>query len=112
MVATRTGKGKDEGVRRFVVDFEGGALNAIPADVGLTSVVTVTEGMEILEKILMRNEVTGGWRLVLEVRPAKGGPIEQLIPERRPRVEMRAFLKKGEDLPDVLTETWSYSYQP
>jgi len=112
VVATRTGKGKDEGVRRFVVDFEGGALNAIPADVGLTSVVTVTEGMEILEKILMRNEVTGGWRLVLEVRPAKGGPIEQLIPERRPRVEMRAFLKKGEDLPDVLTETWSYSYQP
>jgi len=112
VTATRTGKGDHEGSRRFVVDFEGGALETMPSDAGLTSVVTVTEGMEILEKILMRNEVTGGWRLVLQVRPVKGGPIEQLIPERRPRAEIRAFLKKGEDVPDVLTETWSYAYQP
>jgi len=42
--------------------------------------------------------VTGGWRLVFQVRPLGNEPIE-----------LRAFLKRKDE---VLTETWSASIEP
>jgi periplasmic glucans biosynthesis protein len=53
---------------------------------------------ELIEQQVIPNQVTGGWRLVFQVRPSGGSPLE-----------LRAFLRRGED---VLTETWSYLLEP
>jgi glucans biosynthesis protein len=100
-VATRRDRGTHEDAYRLVVDFEGAALRALPADAVLQGVVTVgtREGEgELIEQQVIPNTVTGGWRLVFQVRPSGGSPLE-----------LRAFLRRGED---VLTETWSYLLEP
>jgi glucans biosynthesis protein len=84
-----------------VVDFEGAELQKLPRDAVLQGVVTVgtREGEgELIEQQVIPNTVTGGWRLVFQVRPSGGSPLE-----------LRAFLRRGED---VLTETWSYLLEP
>ncbi len=111
VVSTRTGKGRDNDTRLFVVDFKGRSIEAIPASTGLTAVVNVSEGAELVEKILMKNEATGGWRLSFQVRAKGGSAIEQLQPDKRPKIKIEAYIKKGDNLPDALTETWSYLWQ-
>jgi glucans biosynthesis protein len=98
VVATRWDYGKVENARRYVVDFEGGKLASIPASEVLRGVVTVLNGEEaatILDQHVVKNEVTGGWRLSFQLRP-----------KTRDTLELRAFLDKGGD---TLTETWSYA---
>jgi len=104
-VATRRDLGTVEGARRLVVDFDGGALRSLPADAAVEGVVTALGSggeagsprpVEVLEQQVMRNPVTGGWRLVFQLKPA--GPVE-----------LRAFLRHGDA---VLTETWSYLLVP
>jgi glucans biosynthesis protein len=100
-VATRRDRGTYEDAYRVVVDFEGDVLAALPRDAVLQGVVTVgtREGEgELIEQQVIPNGVTGGWRLVFQVRPSGGSPLE-----------LRAFLRRGED---VLTETWSYLLEP
>ncbi len=109
VVATRMADGRLQGARKIVIDFEGGELEAIGPDAGLVSVVTVGDGARLMEKQLRKNVVTGGWRLVFQVVPEEQGKLKGVFATGRPPVELRAFLKKGENLPDVLTETWSYS---
>ncbi len=95
----------------FVIDFEGEALKAIPADTGLTSVVETPEQVQLIEKHLAKNPATGGWRLTFKVRrPAQEGVVQSIISAREgaPRPRFRALLKKGENLPDALTEIWVY----
>ena len=100
-VSTRRDRGSHEDSWRFLVDFEGRGLAELPADAVLQGVVTVGtrdgEG-ELIEQQVIPNQVTGGWRLVFQVRPSGGSPLE-----------LRAFLRRGED---VLTETWSYLLEP
>jgi glucans biosynthesis protein len=96
-VSTRLDRGSHEDAWRFVVDFEGRGLEELPSDAVVQGVVTVgtREGEgELIEQQVIPNEVTGGWRLVFQVRPSGGSQLE-----------LRAFLRRGED---VLTETWSY----
>jgi glucans biosynthesis protein len=102
-VATRrdAGTAKDKDVHRFVVDFAGKKLNAIGADRVLRGVVTVVGGEaagELVEQHVVKNPVTGGWRLTFQVRPKKREPLE-----------LRAYLDQGGD---ALTETWSYVILP
>jgi glucans biosynthesis protein len=105
-VATRRDLGTEEGARRLVVDFDGGALRSLPTDAAVEGVVTAVGSggeaarslgpVEVLERQVMRNPITGGWRLVFQLEPA--GPVE-----------LRAFLRHGDA---VLTETWSYLLVP
>jgi glucans biosynthesis protein len=98
VVATRRDYGKAENVDRFVIDFSGGKLGAIPATAVLRGVVTVLNGEEaatILDQHVVKNEVTGGWRLSFQIQPKTRDPLE-----------LRAFLDQGGD---TLTETWSYA---
>jgi len=113
-VATRMAAGNQEGTVRFVLDFEGGELQDLPADAGLTSVVTLDEGARLLEKQLLKNEVTGGWRLVLHIAVDPEGKLKTIFPTQaaRPYIRISALLKKGENLPDPLTETWTYDLHP
>lgn len=107
-VATRWDEGTREGARRLIVDFEGDGLRRLPDQAVVEGVVTVlggdggsaaaTPAPEILEQQVIRNPVTGGWRLVFQV----GLPDDD-------SVELRAFLRHGDE---VLTETWSYLLMP
>jgi glucans biosynthesis protein len=83
----------------LVVDFEGPALRKLATDARLAGNVTVDANGEIVEQIVHRNDVTGGWRLILRVRR---------IDETKP-VEVRAFLKGDAN---TVSETWSYILPP
>ncbi len=111
---TRTARSADDNSVTVVVDFEGEALNALPADTGLTSVVDAPQEAPLLEKNLMKNEVTGGWRLTMKFALPQSGVLQNLLAAREgpPQLAFSAFLKKGENLPEVLTETWRYNYIP
>ena len=109
VISTRTGVGGPSGVpitnpnwRKFVVDFEGGALGAMPGDAELTPVVTASAG-EITGVVLHKVEPESGlgsedgrWRLIVDL---DGGP-EELI-------EMTAHVA-GADR--KLTETWLFQW--
>jgi len=100
-VATRRDSGPAKDAQRFVIDFAGKTLNLIPADRILRGVVTVVGGedaAELVEEQVVKNPVTGGWRLSFQVRPKKKEPIE-----------LRAYLDQGGV---ALTETWSYAMMP
>ncbi len=113
--STRTGTGRDKDMRLFVIDFKGGRLDKLPAqlpvETPLEAMVTVGEGVTLVEKHIVKNEPNGGWRLVFQLKSASEGPLDKVlaIPKNQPSPEMRAFLKKGQD---VLTETWSYILSP
>jgi glucans biosynthesis protein len=93
VAATRMGK-TDNGVR-FLVDFAGPEL--LHAE-DVQAVVSIT-GSRILEQHVEQNSFAQGVRASFEVAAE---------PDARD-VELRAFLKSKND---VLTETWSYLWQP
>lgn len=101
VVGTRRDRGNRDDVHRFVIDFDGKELDKIPADEILRGVVSLASGddsAEIIDQQVVKNAVTGGWRLSFQVRPKGRDPIE-----------LRAFLDKGGQ---TLTETWSYAILP
>jgi glucans biosynthesis protein len=87
---------------RFVIDFTGKALEAIPPETVLQGVVTIGSGSpddgELVGQFVEKNPLTGGFRLVFRVRPARREPLP-----------LRAFLQQGAG---ALTETWSYLLVP
>lgn len=96
VAATRRDRGTVEGAYRFVVDFDGKQLQALPGETVLRGVVTIASGdqsAEVLSQQVVKNPVTSGWRLTFQVRPKQKTPVE-----------LRAFLDKGGE---ALTETWS-----
>ncbi|MGH7821093.1 MAG: glucan biosynthesis protein [Candidatus Binatia bacterium] len=101
-VATRRDRGTHEDAYRFIVDFEGGRLASLSAETVLRGMITVGTGTEmqdeLLEQHVIKNPITGGWRLSFQVRPKDDDPLD-----------LRAFLQKGTD---TLTETWSYLLVP
>ncbi|NTV32414.1 MAG: glucan biosynthesis protein D, partial [Deltaproteobacteria bacterium] len=83
---------------------------ALPADKPLTAVISVEPRGKLIEQQLYKNSVTGGWRLVFQISFEDPSSLEKVLPAiRRPVVELRAYLKLGDN---ALTETWSYAYQP
>jgi glucans biosynthesis protein len=107
-VATRSDAGTHEGARRILVDFEGENLRRLPGEAVVEGLIAVgsaggaaeesESSASLLEQQVIRNPVTGGWRLVFQVAPPDDDPVE-----------LRAFLRHGDD---VLTETWSYLLLP
>ena len=111
-VSTRISRGND--TMTFHVDFAGGLLDGLPADTGLASIVETPESVPLLEKKLLRNPAIDGWRLEFKVRmPKEEGVLRSLMAARKGPLDLtfRAQLKKGENLPEVLTETWLYNWQ-
>ncbi len=101
VVATRRESGSSPGSYRFVIDFAGKALNALPASAPVRGVVTVADGGtagDFLDQHVIKNPVTGGWRLSFQVQPKTDKPLE-----------LRAFLDKDGN---ALTETWTYGVVP
>ncbi len=111
---TRMVKAPTNDAVTFIIDFSGLDLNALPPDTGLTSVVESPEQAPLLDKKMEKNPVTGGWRLTLKFRLPQEGVMESLLSGRTgpSRLRFRAYLKKGENLAEPLTETWQYDISP
>ena len=92
---------KQPGLTRFLVDFDGPYLNSRQEDAALEPVATVGSGATMVPDTLtlQKNPNNGNWRLTFVIKPDGTG---------RP-VELRCFLRKE---PHVLTETWSYLWNP
>jgi glucans biosynthesis protein len=100
VVATRAARGGTagrpaDGLRKFVIDFRGGALDKIDNATQIEPVITVSEG-KIAGSVMQRLPGPAGWRLMFDFRPDGSRPLE-----------LRAFLKAGAD---VLSETWSFQW--
>lgn len=111
---TRIQRSAEDKSITFVIDFEGDGLNELTAETGLTSVVEFPKETTLLEKQLMKNEVTGGWRLTLKFSLPQAGVLDSLLAAREgpPQLAFAAYLKKGENLVEALTETWRYNLIP
>jgi glucans biosynthesis protein len=92
-----------DGAMRYLIDFHGGPLESLdPVEVEeaeTMKVVASATNATIQSKVVHYNRMTGTWRAFFDVTPV----------DRNQAVEIRAFLQNG---PDVLTETWSYSWNP
>lgn len=101
VVNTRHGRSKthEPDLERFIVDFSGPYLDKQGPDPAIEPVVTVGQGAGLANATVQKNPFNGTWRLAFALHPDGSG---------RP-VELRCFLRKP---PHVLTETWTYLWQP
>jgi periplasmic glucans biosynthesis protein len=97
-VATRLGNGDKEDWQRIVVDFEGAKIRALPESTPVKAVIGIGSEAQLVQQAVIRNAVTGGWRLAFQIKRARGKPSE-----------LRAYLQNGKD---ILTETWCYQLEP
>lgn len=101
VVSTRRDRAGSSDKYRFVVDFEGAELAALPPATILRAVISIASGeesAELLDQQVVKNPTSDGWRLTFRLRPKRSDPIE-----------LRAFLDQGGQ---PLTETWSYVLLP
>ena len=102
VVATRRDRGTVEDAHRFVdrLRRQAARRRCRPTRCCAASsrIAGGDDAAELLEQHVVKNPVTGGWRLTFQVRPKRGDPIE-----------LRAFLDQGGE---TLTETWSYVILP
>jgi periplasmic glucans biosynthesis protein len=96
--------GNKEGAR-FLIDFQGKRLNAIKKIPAAS--IHVTKGYKITDWQVIKNTAKGGWRLVFQIQMDKEGPFRDLLPNKIPAADLRAFLTDGSH---ALTETWTYTY--
>ena len=101
VVATRHGRTKthEPELERFFVDFAGPELTPLTAESGVESKVTVGAGAKLEHTLVQKNPFNNTWRAAFAIRPDGSN---------RP-IELRCFLK---DSKNVLTETWTYLWQP
>ena len=101
VVSTRQGISKTHQpeLRRFWVDFDGQYLRGRNNTPDIKAVVTVGEGAKLIHQSVEKNVYNGTWRVAIALKPDGSG---------RP-VELRCFLKWE---PHILTETWSYLWNP
>jgi periplasmic glucans biosynthesis protein len=92
--ATRVGRSKDDNVRRFAIDFSGGALQRLAPDAPLEAVVSVSNG-QIRDVRSQANPMVGGWRAMFDFAPDGNN------------ADLRCFLRQQNT---VLSETWSYRW--
>jgi glucans biosynthesis protein len=103
-IATRHGRTitHEADLERFFIDFSVPRLAADAKqseDAEVEAVVTIGDGGELTHSIVQRNPYNGTWRAAFALRPdGSGKPIE-----------LRCFLRQPDQ---VLTETWTYLWQP
>jgi glucans biosynthesis protein len=86
-------------LERFVVDFDGPNLRTWGEADGLGPVLSVGAGAVLNHATLQKNPINGTWRVAFTLKSDGKGQA----------VELRCFLRRAQD---VLTETWSYLWQP
>jgi glucans biosynthesis protein len=96
-VQSRRGRGYQplpDDVVKFNVDFEGPGLAQVPPGTDIEADLALTNGVRQL-LVVHRNEVRGGWRMVVQAKRT----------DKEKPMELRAHLRRGNE---VLSETWSY----
>lgn len=83
--------------RRFVIDFAGGNLEALP-EAEIVAVVDVGAGANLLGQKMQRNPNARGWRLDFTLRSDPGATVQ-----------LRAYLQHRDQ---PMTETWDYVSLP
>ncbi len=106
VIATRMTLSEEGTVRRFVVDFDGPALQEMPGDSLLSAVVNCSEGAEVRNITVHKNNFNKSWRLSFELIAQPVSTLEKVLPDNGTPIEIRAFLNSETD---VVSETWSYS---
>ncbi|MDR2404975.1 MAG: hypothetical protein LBE27_01220, partial [Deltaproteobacteria bacterium] len=103
-----------EDFAEFYLDFEGTVLNSITPVEGLASVVETGPENPVLEKILVKNSVTGGWRLRLKIKPPKPLGIVDNFLSNQEEVDSTkrvvVHLVRGENLPQPISEHFVYDF--
>ncbi len=97
VVQTRRGHGYQNTANdtvKLTIDFDGPALRKLPVNATLKADVGITNGQST-DLVVYRHEVSGGWRMVVELRRG----------DKEKPTEVRAFLRDDKEL---LTETWNY----
>ena len=99
--ATRIGRSSthEPELVRFWVDFTGNYLRNQKMVPDITANVSVGTGATLVHQSLEKNPYNGSWRVAFSLKPDGSG---------KP-VELRCFLQKP---PHILTETWSYLWNP
>jgi len=98
VVATRAGAvWNADGQRRFVIEFQGGKLAALPADQKVEANVSLSAG-KLKRSYVEALPAQKAWRLFLEVEPDQKKPVD-----------MRAFLTLSQQ---PMSETWSMVWRP
>ncbi|MEW6269520.1 MAG: glucan biosynthesis protein G [Thermodesulfobacteriota bacterium] len=100
VTATRRDHGAKGDAERFVVDFAGGNIDLIPATEILHGSLSIRpeKEAELVGQQVVKNRVTGEWRLTFQVRPRGSEPVD-----------LRARL---EWIGQPLTEIWAYTLMP
>jgi len=102
VMQSRRGKGymaKPDNSIGYVLDFAGVTRKKLAPDAQVESVVALDANAQLVENRVYRNEVTGGWRVVLRL---------QRLDDKKP-TEIRAFLRNDNE---PISETWSYILPP
>jgi periplasmic glucans biosynthesis protein len=82
---------------RFVIDFDGEAMQALSAKEQVDAEVHYGAGTRLVADTVVKDPVNGRWRLVVEIT----GPDKA--------VDLQALLKRRNQ---PITETWMYTWQP
>ena len=100
-MATRIGHSQtnEADLVRFWVDFAGPYLNVQKSPRDMSPNISVGKGATLIHQSLEKNSFNGSWRVAFALKPDGSG---------KP-VELRCFLQKP---PHVLSETWSYLWNP
>jgi len=100
-VSTRHGHSRtfETDLERFVVDFDGPMLRRQDPDSGIEAFVEAGSGARLIHTSIEKNPFDSTWRAAFALRPDGSGQP----------VELRCQLRRGTR---VLTETWSYLWQP
>ena len=104
-VATRLGNGgqpgqpRPKGVRKFMVEFKGPPLEALPFGVKPEAVLWASRGtFSYIFTEAVPDDVPGHWRAQFDLTVSGTDPVE-----------MRLYLRAGDK---TLSETWLYQYHP
>ncbi|MBN2427325.1 MAG: glucan biosynthesis protein G [Deltaproteobacteria bacterium] len=109
VITTRTGIDPVRKTRVFVIEFDGRSLRRLSDRAPVEADIWAGEGGKIVDVQTFRNPVTRTWRLAFQIEVEKTNTLEQMLPNKRPLIELRAALKLGDK---VLSETWSYAFKP
>jgi glucans biosynthesis protein len=103
--ATRLGNGgqagtqRPQGVRKFMVEFQGEPLARLPANVFPEAVLSSSRGVfSGVRTEAVPDDVPGHWRAMFDLSVTGTDPVE-----------LRCYLRNGTT---VLSETWLYQYHP
>jgi glucans biosynthesis protein len=97
-IGGRPGHKRPEGVRKFVIDFQGAAFKGLGREDGVELVVTPSRGTlsnDYCHPVVDQRE---RWRALFDLEATGPEPVD-----------IRAFLRRGER---ALTETWVFQYFP